>query len=76
MPKSKEPSFEENLKRLEEIVEQLETKEAALDESLKLFEEGVQLARGCQQTLEKAKNKVELLIKDSGELKPFEEPAS
>jgi len=74
MPKSNEPNFEENLKRLEAIVEQLETKEAPLDDSLKLFEEGVKLTRSCQQTLEHAKNKVELLIKESGELKPFEEP--
>jgi exodeoxyribonuclease VII small subunit len=71
MAKSKEPSFEENLTRLEEIVDQLETKEAPLDDSLKLFEEGVKLTRLCQQTLEQAKNKVEVLIKESGELKPF-----
>jgi len=71
MPKSKEPKFEENLKRLEMIVDQLENKEAPLDQSLALFEEGVKLARACQQTLEQAKKKVEVLIKETGELKPF-----
>ena len=70
MPKSKEPKFEENLKRLESIVDQLENKEAPLDQSLALFEEGVRLARACQQTLEQAKKKVEVLIKETGELKP------
>ena len=73
MPKSKEPKFEENLKRLEVIVDQLENKEAPLDQSLALFEEGVKLARACQQTLEQAKKKVEVLIKETGELKPFKE---
>ena len=72
MPKSKEPKFEENLKRLETIVDQLENKEAPLDQSLALFEEGVKLARACQQTLEQAKKKVDVLIKETGELKPFE----
>jgi len=73
MPKSKEPRFEENLRRLEQIVDQLENKEAPLDQSLALFEEGVHLARACQKTLEQAKKKVEILVKETGELKPFEE---
>lgn len=73
MPKSKEPKFEDHLKRLEEIVDQLETKQAPLDESLGLFEEGIKLARSCQQTLEAAKKKVDVLIKETGALKPFEE---
>ena len=73
MPKSKEPKFEENLKRLEQIVDQLESKEAPLEQSLALFEEGVHLARGCQKTLDEAKKKVEILVKETGELKPFAE---
>ena len=72
MPKSKEPKFEENLKRLEQIVDQLENKEAPLDQSLALFEEGVHLARACQTTLEQAKKKVEVLVKETGELKPYD----
>jgi exodeoxyribonuclease VII small subunit len=72
MPKSKEPKFEDNLKRLEQIVDQLEAKEVPLDQSLALFEEGVKLARTCQTTLEQAKKKIEVLVKDTGELKPFE----
>ena len=73
MPKSKEPPFEINLKRLEEIVEQLENREAPLEESLALFEEGIGLARLCQGKLEETKKKVEILIKETGELKPFED---
>ena len=73
MPKSKEQTFEQSLKRLEQIVTQLETKDVELDESLKFFEEGVQLARSCQKKLTEAKRKVEVLMKETGELKPFEE---
>jgi exodeoxyribonuclease VII small subunit len=73
MPKSKELNFEGSLKRLEEIVDQLETKEAPLEDSLALFEEGIGLARSCQVKLEEAKKKVEVLMKDSGELKPFDQ---
>ena len=72
MPKSKEPTFEDNLGRLEQIVSQLEAKEAPLDQSLALFEEGVKLARACQNTLEQAKKKVEILVKETGELKPYD----
>ena len=72
MPKLKELKFEDNLKRLEQIVDQLENKEAPLDQSLALFEEGIGLARTCQEKLEQAKKKVEILIKETGELKPFE----
>ena len=73
MPKSKEPKFEDHLTRLEQIVDQLEAKEAPLDQSLALFEEGVKLARACQTTLEEAKKKVELLVKETGELKPHDD---
>jgi len=72
MPKSKEPKFEDHLKRLEQIVDLLETKEAPLDQSLALFEEGVKLARACQTTLEQAKKKVEILVKETGELQPHD----
>ena len=73
MPKLKEQKFEDSLKRLEQIVDQLENKEAPLDQSLALFEEGIGLAKACQQRLEQAKKKVEVLIKETGELKPFDD---
>ncbi len=72
MPKLKELKFEENLKRLEQIVDQLENKEAPLEQSLALFEEGISLARICQGKLEQAKKKVEILIKETGEIKPYD----
>ena len=60
----KEQKFEENLDRLEKIVEQLEGGEMDLDKSLNLFEEGVKLSRACMKKLDEAQTKVELLLKD------------
>ena len=56
-----EKTFEENLKRLEEIVKTLDSGECSLDDSVKLFEEGIALSRLCNTTLENAKQKITLL---------------
>ncbi len=73
----KEPSFEQSLKRLEEIVDKLEGEELALEDSLKLFEEGVKLAEACGRRLDDAEKKVTLLLKDRQQKlvqEPFEPP--
>ena len=68
----KAPSFEESLKRLEQIVSVLERGEAPLEESLKLFQEGTELVRRCQNLLDNAKLQVKkLAISEDGE--PVEE---
>lgn len=54
--------FEQNLKRLEEIVHKLEDGELQLEESLKLFEEGVKISRLCNQKLTEAEKRVKLLL--------------
>ena len=56
---NKELTFEDNLKRLEEIVDQLESGEIDLEKSIKLYEEGMLLKNNCQEKLKK----VELQIK-------------
>jgi|YelNatPaOPRAMG01_1025707.scaffolds.fasta_scaffold208915_1 exodeoxyribonuclease VII small subunit len=63
--------FEEALNKLERIVAKLEDGEISLEESLKLFEEGIRLSRFCNQKLDEAEKKVEILLKDKdGEIKP------
>ena len=57
------PSFEESLKRLETIVDQLEKGDRPLEESLKLFEEGVSLSAACRKELEEAEGKVQTLVR-------------
>ena len=54
-------TFEEMLKRLEEIVRALDSVDTPLDTSLKLFEEGAGLVRLCTKTLDDAHQKVVLL---------------
>lgn len=56
-----ELTFEEQLHRLEEIVEILDDGEAALDEMLSLYEEGMQRSQFCRDYLEKAEQKVTLI---------------
>jgi exodeoxyribonuclease VII small subunit len=57
------PSFEESLKNLETIVDQLEKGDLPLEQSLKLFEEGVGLSAVCKQELDVAEGKVQTLIR-------------
>jgi exodeoxyribonuclease VII small subunit len=68
------PSFEDSLKKLETIVDQLEKGDLTLEDSLKLFEEGVGLSAACKKELDAAEGKVQILIKQrDGSLKtePF-----
>jgi exodeoxyribonuclease VII small subunit len=63
----KEPSkqtFEQSLRRLQTIVEQLERGEVTLDESLQLYEEGIALAKSCAEKLTQAELKLKKLGKD------------
>ena len=63
---TKKGSFEDSLKKLEEIVEEMQTGELPLEKRLKQFEEGVALVRDCKKSLEGAAKKVEVLVKSSG----------
>ena len=74
-----EMKFEEALKRLEKIVEDLENGELSLDDALTKYEEGIRLSKLCSKRLEDAKKKVEILLKSedgSVKLKPFDEKAA
>ena len=63
--------FEDALDKLEKIVSKLEEGDIPLEESLKLFEEGIRLSRFCNQRLDEAEKKVEILLKGkNGILKP------
>lgn len=65
MKNKKEQTFEASLQKLETIVSQLEEGDLSLEESLKLFEDGVKLSRECQERLNQAERRIEILIKDS-----------
>ncbi len=59
-----ELKFEQALKRLEDIVQELEQGELELDRSLEIFEEGVKLARLCTNKLDEANRRIEVLTAD------------
>ncbi|MCX7661437.1 MAG: exodeoxyribonuclease VII small subunit [Candidatus Omnitrophica bacterium] len=68
--------FEEALKKLERIVEELEKGDLSLDLALKKYEEAIELSRQLSQKLKSVKKKIDILTKNkSGEfqLKPLEE---
>ncbi len=71
-----EIKFEEALKKLEKIVEDLEKGDLSLDDALKKYQEGIELSRLCSQRLENAKKKIDVLVKNKKgefELKPIDE---
>jgi exodeoxyribonuclease VII small subunit len=55
-------SFEEAVKRLDEIVKKMEDLELDLNESLALFEEGMRLSRMCSRRLDEAEHRLEQLL--------------
>ena len=63
-------TFEESMKQLEQIVEELESGNLPLEKTLKKFEEGVKLSKACSKKLDEIEKKVTILIKDSnGDIK-------
>ena len=67
-------SFEEAIKRLEDIVKALESGDTPLEQSIALFEEGTELAGYCNKLLETAQQKVVMLTSDEAggmEERPF-----
>ena len=59
-------NFENIMKQLEIIANELEKGNLNLDESVKKFEEGIKLSKKCNEILEKAEKKISILI-NSGE---------
>ena len=62
---AKTKSFEDNMLELETIVSRLESGDATLEESMKLFEQGIRLSKSCQTMLDKAEQKVTVLLQNN-----------
>ena len=58
-------SFEKTLKKINEIVEALESGDLSLDNSIKKFQEGTKLIKQCYSELESVKKNVSIILEDS-----------
>ena len=67
-------TFEQSLKQLERIVQELEDGDLPLEKAIKKFEEGIQLTKFCSQKLDETEKKISILLKNAeGQIveKPF-----
>lgn len=69
--KSKESTFEESLKKLEEIVKELESGEVMLDDAVNKFTEAMKLSKTCNDKLKSAEENVNKILKENGKLEDF-----
>ncbi len=60
--------FEKNLDELESIVEKLESGDLSLEDALKYFEKGIKKTQSCQQALNVAEQRVNVLVENNGNL--------
>ena len=67
-------SFEDALKRLEEIVHSLEEGDIGLNESLDRYEEGIKLLRQSYELLQRAERRIELLSGVDADGNPITQP--
>lgn len=66
--KMSKENFEDSMKKLEEIVTELENGNLNLDESVTKFEEGMKIAKQCNKKLEDAEKKITILLERDGEV--------
>lgn len=62
-------NFEDAMKELEKIAEELEKGNLSLDESVNKFEDGMKLSKKCSDLLDTAEKKITMLINDNGTIK-------
>lgn len=60
--------FEEAMKQLENIANELENGDLPLEKSVEKFEEGINLSKKCNEILENAQKKISILISNGDEL--------
>ena len=58
----KKHTFEEKLRRLEELSAVIKKSDVPLEEALKVFEEGIKLSRGMEKELDELEGKIQILM--------------
>lgn len=69
---TKQP-FEKSLKKLEQIVQELESGDLPLEKAIDKFEEGVKLSKTCSRILDETEKRITILMQDA-EGNTFEKP--
>ncbi|MBO8154831.1 MAG: exodeoxyribonuclease VII small subunit [Bacillaceae bacterium] len=64
-------SFEEAIEKLEEIVEKLEDGDVPLEKAIDFYQEGMNLAKFCNDKLVKVEKQMEQIMQENGEFAPF-----
>ena len=70
--KKEEISFEEKIKKLESIVNELESGEVDLDDAINKYTEAMKLSKECSDKLNEVSEKVNKILTDNGKLEDFE----
>ena len=71
MTKKQSNSFEQQMQRLQDIVQELERADLPLERNVALYKEGRALARSCKELLERARHEITLSGEDGGDDLPF-----
>ncbi len=69
MEDNKEINFEDTMKKLENIANELEKGDLDLDTSVSKFEEGMKLSKKCNEILENAEKRISILIHNGEDIK-------
>ncbi|WP_100333429.1 exodeoxyribonuclease VII small subunit [Bacillus alkalisoli] len=72
MADKKEVTFENAMKELEVIVEQLEKGDVPLEEAISFYKEGMKLSKLCHEKLQNVEQQMRQILRENGELEPFD----
>lgn len=61
-------TFEESVKELEKTVQSLEKGDLTLEESIQAFEKGIELSKTCNDILDKAEKRINILVGNGDEI--------
>ncbi len=66
------PKFEEKVKELEQIINELETGDIDLEESVNKYTRAMQLVKECDEQLNKIEEKITKIVLENNEIDSFE----
>ena len=72
LEKEKEISFEDKIKKLDSIVNELESGDVALEEAINKYSEAMKLSKECTDKLTEVTEKINKILTENGTLENFE----